>query len=360
MVIDCQHIEEVSLPADGLIDRALFHLIRNAISYSDDDCQVTLTVKSKNVLAVEQQAAVECICFQVSNRSLLPVNETALLLNRAKEPPQQQLKAGEADFTCEPSAYPTATDDALLHKSLSSSKPEGFGLNVVHKVAASLGGSVSCSVSYGGHYVTMTLEVPAIRTCSSSTQSVVMIGAAPPFDKSSKVSTKLLSPLSRSSRKSKKSSNKNRSSSIANDRVLPQIEEPKSRQLTLLVVDDTPSIQKILHRNIESLGHRCVCANHSQHALGIILAADGEQPVLLFDAIIMDLRMPVMDGLTATAEIRKLPGYQSLPIAVLSADTTSSVKTAAIEAGADVFFEKPMSALFLNDYINSLLRSPSQ
>lgn len=69
-------------------------------------------------------------------------------------------------------------------------------------------------------------------------------------------------------------------------------------------VDDTSSIQKILHCTIESLGHLCVCANHGQYALDVIAAAPK-----WFDAIIMDLRMAVMDGLSAAAEIRKLSLY---------------------------------------------------
>lgn len=448
MVVDCQEEEEEELyllPADGLIDRALFHLIRNAVSYSADNCQVTLTVKFKTVTVPsssssssaeqvseavndgnittaatvaavqpsfiqqveglssltidnnvnqpssskqqqqQQQQVVESICFEVSNHSLLPVDEATLLSRVKKEQLLQQLSLLEEQTTDENERELIDETDAMLHRSLSSSKREGFGLNVVHKVAASLGGSITCSVTDNGHRVTVTLEVPAVRRpCSASSSSsclqqssssrvVMMIGAAPPVDASSnsmasRINIKKLTPRrKRSGLLIMASSSSSATSPLAAARInsypasaaLPTtaVELIKKQQLTFLVVDDTPSIQKILKRTIESLGHICVCANHGQHALEIMMAAAAATDHS-FDAVLMDLRMPVMDGLTATAEIRKLPHYHSLPIAVLSADTTSTVKLAAIEAGADVFFEKPISTSFLKDYIDSLLLLP--
>lgn len=298
IVFDCQHIEEVSLPADSLIDRALFHLIRNAISYSADSCEVTVNVKSKLAVPIAQEGvlseqgnqapaavpslfplldlspltindtippakqSLESICFEVSNRSLYPVNE-AMLLSRVKEH-QRLLQPFDV--------VGSTSDDALLHRSLSSSKPEGFGLNVVYKVAAdALGGFVSCNVSNDGKDVTVTLEIPSVRPRPSSSSE---------------------EDATRNSR-SKRSPSKNSDIVINSPRLaekesaLMQITEKRSKQLDILVVDDIPSIQKILQRTIESLEHRCrcVCANHGQHALDITTATE----LLLFDAVFMDL-----------------------------------------------------------------------
>jgi len=62
-----------------------------------------------------------------------------------------------------------------------------------------------------------------------------------------------------------------------------------------------------------------------------------------FDVIVTDINMPVMDGLTATREIRGQPGpNQEAPVIILSASAQPRDHIAGYEAGADAYFDKPI------------------
>jgi CheY-like chemotaxis protein len=78
------------------------------------------------------------------------------------------------------------------------------------------------------------------------------------------------------------------------------------------------------------------------------------------DAILMDLRMPVMDGITATREIRKVFNASILPIIVLSAETTSIMQEMAADAGANKFFAKPVEMPVLLSYLEEINYLKSQ
>jgi CheY-like chemotaxis protein len=76
-----------------------------------------------------------------------------------------------------------------------------------------------------------------------------------------------------------------------------------------------------------------------------------------FDAILMDMRMPVMDGLTATREIRKLerPDASAIPIIALTANAFEEDVRACLEAGMDAHLSKPVDIGLLKDTLKQLL-----
>jgi signal transduction histidine kinase len=99
----------------------------------------------------------------------------------------------------------------------------------------------------------------------------------------------------------------------------PRIEEAVNaeigddRSLRVLVVEDHPVNRMIIEAWLTSARHVAVSAEHGEAALAIA----GEQP---FDLILMDVNMPVMDGLTATRKLRDAPGpNREAPVVVLSA-----------------------------------------
>jgi signal transduction histidine kinase/CheY-like chemotaxis protein len=106
--------------------------------------------------------------------------------------------------------------------------------------------------------------------------------------------------------------------------------------LHVLVVEDHPVNRMVLEAWMRSMGHHCVLAENGQIALD--LSADQR-----FDLIVMDVNMPVMDGLTATRQLRLLPGpNQQTPIAVLSASARPEDHALGHAAGADAYVDKPV------------------
>ncbi|HWQ85268.1 ATP-binding protein [Brevundimonas sp.] len=116
--------------------------------------------------------------------------------------------------------------------------------------------------------------------------------------------------------------------------------------LNVLVVEDHPVNRMILEAWLGSAGHASTSAENGQIAVSI--AQDQT-----FDLIIMDVNMPVMDGLTATRAIRAGAGAnRETPIVVLSASARSEDHAAGLDAGADAYLNKPIDFSALADLMN--------
>lgn len=115
-----------------------------------------------------------------------------------------------------------------------------------------------------------------------------------------------------------------------------EVDEDATRALHVLVVEDHAVNRMVLEAWMSSMGHSCVMAENGQIALDL---AESQA----FDLIIMDVNMPVMDGLTATKELRRRPGpNQSAPVAVLSASARPEDHAMGYAAGADAYVDKPV------------------
>ena len=84
----------------------------------------------------------------------------------------------------------------------------------------------------------------------------------------------------------------------------------------------------------------------------VVIAEDGEKALRSleqqsFDVVLMDIQMPVMDGLTATKEIRKLEKYQHLPIIAMTAHAREEDKLRSLAAGMNLHIAKPVTAKLL-------------
>jgi CheY-like chemotaxis protein len=128
----------------------------------------------------------------------------------------------------------------------------------------------------------------------------------------------------------------------------PPVESPPAEHgapsLNILVVDDNPINRQILELFLDHLGAKCISVENGLEAV----EAAALQP---FDAILMDIRMPEMDGLTATREIRRrerAARAQTTPIIVVSANCEPEDIAAAHAAGAQMHVAKPitMATLF--------------
>lgn len=113
--------------------------------------------------------------------------------------------------------------------------------------------------------------------------------------------------------------------------------------LKVLVVEDHPVNRMIIEAWMGSAGHQVQTAEHGQFAVDM---AEHQA----FDVILMDVNMPVMDGLTATRIIRERPGAnRDTPIVVLSASARTEDHDAGMEAGADAYLNKPIDFAALAD-----------
>lgn len=107
--------------------------------------------------------------------------------------------------------------------------------------------------------------------------------------------------------------------------------------LRVLVVDDTAINRMVVERALTQAGVVTHAAAHGQQALDML----GRRPDD-FDVVLMDIQMPVMDGLTATRAIRRHPGLQRLPVIALTAGVLPEERQAALDAGMTDFLTKPI------------------
>jgi PAS domain S-box-containing protein len=115
---------------------------------------------------------------------------------------------------------------------------------------------------------------------------------------------------------------------------MPAQEELQSPARVLLVEDN--DINQIVAREIlQDAGFTVDVADNGQIGLGMVQQAD-------YALVLMDMQMPVMDGLTATREIRKLAGRAGLPIIAMTANAMQRDRDRCMEAGMNDFLGKPV------------------
>jgi CheY-like chemotaxis protein len=104
-----------------------------------------------------------------------------------------------------------------------------------------------------------------------------------------------------------------------------------------LVVDDSPLNQEVVERALRREGARATLVADGQQALDRLRAQPQD-----VDAVLMDIQMPVMDGLTATRAIRQELGLTELPVIAFSAGVLAEQRQQAREAGVSDFLAKPV------------------
>jgi len=122
----------------------------------------------------------------------------------------------------------------------------------------------------------------------------------------------------------------------------------QAKPQTVLLVEDTEDNRFMMRRLLEMTGYRVVEAMNGEEAVKL---AQAESPNL----ILMDLSLPVIDGLAATRLIRKLPDLESTPIIAVSAHDTSDFQSEAMEAGCNTYVTKPIDFAELEVLIAKLL-----
>ena len=116
--------------------------------------------------------------------------------------------------------------------------------------------------------------------------------------------------------------------------------------MKILVVDDEALLVKGIRFNLKSEGYDVITGSNGQEAVEM---AQKEQP----DLIVLDVMMPVMDGLTACSKIRE---FSDVPIILLTAKVEDMDKLIGFDHGADDYLTKPFNILELKARIRALLR----
>lgn len=166
----------------------------------------------------------------------------------------------------------------------------GLGLAICHKLVAAMGGSIAVQSTPG-----------------SGTDFIVTL------------------PMRRGER-------------LAGDSVVPRVAVGPQRPLSVLVAEDNAVNQLLITGLLRHAGHRVTCVANG------LLAVESAR-AQLFDAVLMDMQMPELDGLEATRMIRALPGAAGLvPVIALTADATAERRPLYHDAGLSGFLTKPVNS----------------
>jgi CheY-like chemotaxis protein len=114
------------------------------------------------------------------------------------------------------------------------------------------------------------------------------------------------------------------------------VREDMKHTTRILLVEDNPVNQKLAHMVLTKGGYHVEMAKNGRDAIEKFTASPHD-----FDLILMDIQMPIMDGLEATRIIRK-KGFDSVPIIALTAHALDSDRNRCLEAGMNDHITKPI------------------
>ncbi len=121
----------------------------------------------------------------------------------------------------------------------------------------------------------------------------------------------------------------------------------------VLVVEDNPANMKLTSLLVRNAGHAVLSAVDAETALKL---AHGERP----DLIVMDIQLPGMDGLAATALLKQDPATASIPVVALSALAMKADEERSQSAGCDAYLVKPLRYKELYAVMERLLHESQQ
>jgi two-component system cell cycle response regulator len=122
---------------------------------------------------------------------------------------------------------------------------------------------------------------------------------------------------------------------------------------SILVVDDSTAMRRILSRALDAAGYRVSEAADGQAALAVCRA---DAP----DLVLLDIDMPVMDGLTALKEMKADAGLRDIPVLFLTARTSGHDLAAGLDLGALDYLRKPCEPVELTARVAAALRQRVQ
>ena len=249
---------------------------------------------------------------------LRPEAEQVLMSGSGHLTPSLSTTSSESDVRS-----PLRLKSASIYKDLNSVKGLGLGLYTAYSMVKQMGGQLQCSADTPNKacfWFTVNLPscLTAVATADKPPPKMLSIEAAEP-------------PVA----------------ALDSGAICDTLFEIQ-RQMRVLVVDDSSTCQKVIAKSLKGLEFQIEVASNGWEACEKL-----QHTPCQYDAVLMDLRMPVMDGLEATRYCREVLKLLSLPIIAITAEIGSSIREEAIKAGASHFLSKPAKA----QEIISILRS---
>ncbi len=124
--------------------------------------------------------------------------------------------------------------------------------------------------------------------------------------------------------------------------------ERRATGLTVLVVEDDEDIRLAMRFALEELGYRVDEAGNGEEAIEVAWRTCP-------NIILMDLSLPVLDGLAATRRIRQDPQMKDVPIVAVTAHHESQFRANALAAGCNAYITKPIDFKWLDELMGQLL-----
>lgn len=121
----------------------------------------------------------------------------------------------------------------------------------------------------------------------------------------------------------------------------------------ILLVEDNPGTIEVVREELELLGYEVTVA---ENGVAAVEMATSQLP----DLIIMDIRMPKMDGLQAAARIRQDPRSRSIPILAATAKAMPGDREQCLASGCDAYLAKPFTHRELDAAIKRLLKDKAE
>lgn len=114
----------------------------------------------------------------------------------------------------------------------------------------------------------------------------------------------------------------------------------------VLIVDDSMTDRNIMKKSLKPLGISLTEATNGVEALDIVKNSDSN-----FDAILIDIEMPKMDGYTLAGEIRKYAKFKNLPLIAVTSRTSKTDRMRGVESGMTEYITKPYSPEYLMNVV---------
>ncbi|MCD8212612.1 MAG: response regulator [Campylobacter sp.] len=125
----------------------------------------------------------------------------------------------------------------------------------------------------------------------------------------------------------------------------------KPSDYKVLIVDDSKMDRTIMQKSLEPTGVTVIEATNGVEALNLIKS--GEHA---FDAILIDIEMPRMDGYTLAGEIRKYSKYRTLPLIAVTSRTSKTDRLRGVEVGMTEYITKPYSSEYLENVVRKNIK----